>query len=111
MGLRRLTAAIHPRLAVVLHDLAMVWLAWTAVNWLRYSFEANPPSAWQLAPDTAIVLLVQGTVLWWTGLYKGLWRFASLPGSFRRSGRRWRFCLRGECQEAGVSPPRCRVPR
>jgi FlaA1/EpsC-like NDP-sugar epimerase len=79
MGLRRLTAAIHPRLAVVLHDLAMVWLAWTAVNWLRYSFEANPPSAWQLAPDTAIVLLVQGTVLWWTGLYKGLWRFASLP--------------------------------
>ncbi|HEY7873278.1 MAG TPA: nucleoside-diphosphate sugar epimerase/dehydratase [Rudaea sp.] len=79
MGLRRLTAAIHPRLAVVLHDLAMVWLAWTAANWLRFSFESNPPSAWQLAPDTAIVLLVQGAVLWWTGLYKGLWRFASLP--------------------------------
>ena len=79
MGLRRLTAAIHPRLAVVLHDLVMVWLAWTAANWLRYSFEAHPPTAWQLAPDTAIVLLVQGAVLWWTGLYKGLWRFASLP--------------------------------
>ena len=79
MGLRKLTASIHPRLAVVLHDLAMVWLAWTAANWLRYSFEANPPSAWQMAPDTVIVLLVQGVVLWWTGLYKGLWRFASLP--------------------------------
>ncbi len=24
-------------------------------------------------------MLVQGLVLWWTGLYKGLWRFASLP--------------------------------
>jgi len=79
MGLRRLTATIHPRLAVVLHDLAMVWLAWTAANWLRFSFESNPPTAWQLAPDTVIVLLVQGAVLWWTGLYKGLWRFASLP--------------------------------
>ena len=79
MGLRRLTATIHPRLAVVLHDLAMVWLAWTAANWLRFSFESNPHTAWQLAPDTVIVLLVQGAVLWWTGLYKGLWRFASLP--------------------------------
>ncbi|MBS0557247.1 MAG: polysaccharide biosynthesis protein [Proteobacteria bacterium] len=79
MGLRRLTAAIHPRLAVVLHDLAMVWIAWTAANWLRYSFELHPPTIWQLAPDTAIVLLMQGMVLWWTGLYKGLWRFASLP--------------------------------
>ncbi|MBU6198829.1 MAG: polysaccharide biosynthesis protein [Xanthomonadaceae bacterium] len=79
MGLRKLTASIHPRLAVVLHDLAMVWLAWTAANWLRYSFESNPPSAWQMAPDTVIALLVQGVVLWWTGLYKGLWRFASLP--------------------------------
>ncbi len=79
MGLRRLTASIHPRLAVVLHDLAMVWLAWTAANWLRYSFESNPPSAWQMAPDTVVALLVQGVVLWWTGLYKGLWRFASLP--------------------------------
>jgi FlaA1/EpsC-like NDP-sugar epimerase len=24
-------------------------------------------------------VLAQGLVLWWTGLYKGLWRFASLP--------------------------------
>ena len=24
-------------------------------------------------------MLAQGLVLWWTGLYKGLWRFASLP--------------------------------
>ena len=34
---RSLIAAIHPRLAVVLHDLGMVWLAWVAANWLRYS--------------------------------------------------------------------------
>jgi FlaA1/EpsC-like NDP-sugar epimerase len=79
MSVRKLIAVIHPRLAVVLHDLAMVGLAWTVSNWLRYSLEANPPSGPWLAPDVAIVLLVQGVVLWWTGLYKGLWRFASLP--------------------------------
>src|SRR5579859_6515375 len=76
---RNLIAAIHPRLAVVLHDLAMVWLAWVATNWLRYSVEPNaPPLAW-FTFETGIAVAAQGLVLWWTGLYKGLWRFASLP--------------------------------
>ena len=79
MSTRNLIAAIHPRLAVVLHDLAMVWLAWVAINWLRYSFEANPPPLAWFTLETGIVVLAQGLVLWWTGLYKGLWRFASLP--------------------------------
>lgn len=76
---RSLIAAIHPRLAVVLHDLAMVWAAWISTNWLRYSLEPNPPPFVWFSPEIGIVLLVQGLVLWWTGLYKGLWRFASLP--------------------------------
>ncbi|HZP65825.1 MAG TPA: nucleoside-diphosphate sugar epimerase/dehydratase, partial [Rudaea sp.] len=29
--------------------------------------------------EIGIVLAAQGLVFWWTGLYKGLWRFASLP--------------------------------
>ena len=40
---RNLIAAIHPRLAVVLHDLAMVWLAWTVTHGLRYSVAPNAP--------------------------------------------------------------------
>jgi FlaA1/EpsC-like NDP-sugar epimerase len=76
---RKLIAAIHPRLAVVLHDLAMVWLAWIATNWLRYSLEPGATPLMWFAAETGIVVLVQGLVLWWTGLYKGLWRFASLP--------------------------------
>src|SRR5690348_14959240 len=77
--MRKLIAFIHPRLAVVLHDLGMVWLAWMATNWLRYSFEPNPPTLAWFTPEVGFVLLAQGLVLWWTGLYKGLWRFASLP--------------------------------
>ena len=79
MFLRKLIAAIHPRLAVVVHDLAMVWLAWMGANWLRYSFEPEPPTLAWFTPEIGLVLLAQGLVLWWTGLYKGLWRFASLP--------------------------------
>ncbi len=79
MWLRNFIGTIHPRLAVVLHDLAMVWLSWIITNWLRYSLEPHaPPLAW-FQPETGIVVLMQGLVLWWTGLYKGLWRFASLP--------------------------------
>jgi FlaA1/EpsC-like NDP-sugar epimerase len=79
MPARSVVGAIHPRLAVVVHDLAMVWAAWLLANWLRYSIEPNsPPVAW-LTVETLIVVAVQGLILWWTSLYKGLWRFASLP--------------------------------
>src|ERR1700753_3133490 len=79
MPARSLVGAIHPRLAVVVHDLAMVWIAWLLTNWLRYSIEPNsPPVAW-FTVETLIVVAVQGLILWWTSLYKGLWRFASLP--------------------------------
>ena len=65
---------------MVLHDLGMVWLAWVATNWLAgYSLEAEPPALTWFSPEIGLVLAAQGLVLWWTGLYKGLWRFASLP--------------------------------
>ena len=77
--MRNVIAAVHPRLAVVLHDLGMVWIAWIATNALRYSFEPSAPALAWFTPETVIAVVVQGLVLWWTGLYKGLWRFASLP--------------------------------
>ncbi|HET6545594.1 MAG TPA: nucleoside-diphosphate sugar epimerase/dehydratase [Rhodanobacteraceae bacterium] len=79
MWLRNLTAAIHPRLAVVTHDLVMVWIAWTVISMLRWSLEPNPPALGLFGPEACLVLLAQGLIFWWTGLYKGLWRFASLP--------------------------------
>ncbi len=72
-------AKIHPRLAVVLHDLAMVWIAWTAIASLRWSFEPERPDFDMFGPEVLLVLAAQGLIFWITGLYKGLWRFASLP--------------------------------
>jgi FlaA1/EpsC-like NDP-sugar epimerase len=79
MALARLIGAIHPRIAVVLHDLGMVLLAWHAANRIRYGMLPEPPPVPWFSADVAIVLIAQGAVLWWTGLYRGLWRFASLP--------------------------------
>jgi FlaA1/EpsC-like NDP-sugar epimerase len=76
---RSLIAAIHPRLAVVVHDMAMVWVAWTAVSMLRWSLAPNPSPVTLFGTEVWLVLAAQGAIFWWTGLYKGLWRFASLP--------------------------------
>ena len=70
----------HPRAAVVAHDLSMVIVSWLLAGWIFYR-GANPDvflSSTFLA-ELFIVLAVQGLVLWATGLYKGLWRFASFP--------------------------------
>lgn len=79
MAVRRLVAWIHPRSAVVLHDLVMVWMAWVGANWLRWSLTENPRPVDPFDVEIAVVLVAQGLVLWWTGLYRGLWRFAALP--------------------------------
>lgn len=75
----KLIAAIHPRIAVVAHDLLMLWAAWFLTNWVRFNLLPAPPSVPLLPPELPIVMVAQGLVLWWTGLYRGLWRFASLP--------------------------------
>lgn len=69
----------HPRVAVVLHDMFMVWLAWTGMMWLRYSFDPYPPEIPLISIDHGVVLASQAIIFWWTGLYRGLWRFASVP--------------------------------
>lgn len=79
MLLRKLIAGIHPRLAVVAHDMLMVWLAWTAVSMLRWSLAPNPPPVSLFDTEVWLVLAAQGLIFWWTGLYRGLWRFASVP--------------------------------
>jgi len=76
---RKAVAAIHPRLAVVVNDMLMVWLAWTAVSMMRWSLAPNPPPVALFGIEVWLVLAAQGAIFWWTGLYKGLWRFASLP--------------------------------
>ncbi len=77
--MKRLIEVIrHPRAAVILHDLCMVMVALFTTMWLM---ESTSPSMVDGSVATwtgpFIVLLLQGSVFWATGLYKGLWRFAS----------------------------------
>ncbi len=71
--------SVLPRLAVVAHDLAMVWLVWQALHRLRWGVEINAPVLPLWSPEIALVLAAQGLVFWQVGLYRGLWRFAGVP--------------------------------
>ena len=79
MTYKSLIGGIHPRLAVVVHDLLMVWLAWYLANVVRWSLEPGSSPTSLFGAELPVVLGAQGLVLWWTGLYRGLWRFASMP--------------------------------
>ncbi len=78
MSLRRFVGFIHPRIAVVLHDLVVTALAWWIAKILRYALRPDEIVHFS-ALEFPIVLLVQGLIFRWTGLYRSVWRFASLP--------------------------------
>lgn len=67
------------RALIVLHDLLMVVAAWQGLIALRYASTGTAWPAHGFLVETAIVVAVQLTLFWRIGLYRGLWRFASLP--------------------------------
>ena len=70
---------LNRRFAVIFHDLLMVVTAWALAFMLRYTIahvQIEWPQFWNSLP---LVIIVQGLALWWTGLYRSLWRFASIP--------------------------------
>ena len=71
-------AALLPRVLVVAHDLLMVWICWTGLVYLRYSYVQGTVERPWFSSEHLIVLLAQGLVFWMMGLYRGLWRFASV---------------------------------
>ncbi|UCE88812.1 MAG: polysaccharide biosynthesis protein [Pseudomonadota bacterium] len=70
--------------AAFAHDLLMIPLAWLAAYWLRFNLQAIPPAFLADSLSTLLVVMpVQGIVFWYFGLYRGVWRFASIPDLMR----------------------------
>ncbi|MDP2809663.1 MAG: nucleoside-diphosphate sugar epimerase/dehydratase [Rhodocyclaceae bacterium] len=64
---------------VVCHDVAAILLAWWLAFLLRYNLEFSA-GQWQVIGQTLPwVVAVQSAAFWRFGLYRGMWRFASLP--------------------------------
>ncbi len=64
---------------IFLNDLAMVVLAWFGAYWLRFNLDIPAEFRQSMWSSLWIVAPVQGVVFYAFGLYRGIWRFASVP--------------------------------
>ena len=68
----------------MIHDLVMIPVAWFAAYLLRFNLSPVPDiyldKALAILP---LVILIQGAAFWYFGLYRGVWRFASVPDLIR----------------------------
>jgi len=75
---------LQNRYIALLHDLLMIPLAWVGAYWLRFNLDGIPAEysqhMFRLLP---LVMAVQGALFWYFGLYRGVWRFASIPDLVR----------------------------
>src|SRR5215470_6964965 len=60
------------------HDLCVAALAWASLYWLRYGLEFRDPFVADIGRTLVWILPLQGAIFVAFGLYRGLWRFASL---------------------------------
>ncbi len=60
------------------HDLSAAALAWAATYWLRFSLDVVEPQMHDMWRTLAWIVPLQGGIFYAFGLYRGLWRYASL---------------------------------
>lgn len=71
------------RITIFIHDFIMVAVAWWGAYWLRFNFEIPPEFIKHAWHTQTYVILTQSLIFWLYGLYRGVWRFSSLPDLFR----------------------------
>lgn len=70
---------LRSRTAAFLHDLLMAPLAWLGAYWIRFNLSEVPPVIIDGAfASLPLVVAICAMVYWSFGLYRGVWRFASL---------------------------------
>ena len=82
--MKKIADRILNRGMAFVHDLLMIPLAWLGAYVLRFNLEAVPDWFWEQALNSLLLVIpVQAAVFWLFGLYRGVWRFASLPDMIR----------------------------
>jgi FlaA1/EpsC-like NDP-sugar epimerase len=65
--------------AAFAHDLVACGAAWLGAFWLRFNLEIPEPYLGEALRSLFLVVPIHATAFWGFGLYRGIWRFASLP--------------------------------
>lgn len=76
--------AFRSRLTIATHDAFMVACAWLLSFWFRFDLDLIPSDYLNNAlVYLPYVVISQSVIFWYFGLYKGVWRFSSLPDLIR----------------------------
>ncbi|HZQ74407.1 MAG TPA: nucleoside-diphosphate sugar epimerase/dehydratase [Burkholderiales bacterium] len=67
------------RLLVFVHDVTAAALAWICAYWLRFNLDIPHEHIAVMVHTLPEVVGIYAVVFWTLGLYRGLWRYASLP--------------------------------
>lgn len=67
------------RVIAIVHDFVAVAVAWWLAYLLRFDFEIPAFYVDSLSKILPWVMFVQAGIFLWLGLYRGVWRYASLP--------------------------------
>ena len=72
------------RTIVFLHDVLMIPFAWFGSYWLRFNLSTIPDEYFYSALlYLPLVIAIQVSAYWTFGLYRGVWRFSSMPDLVR----------------------------
>ena len=75
---------LNNRLLAIFHDMAMIPVAWLGAYWLRYNLGPIPHEQFLFGiKSLAVVIIIQALAFRYYGLYRGVWRFASVPDLVR----------------------------
>ncbi len=67
------------RYIVLAHDVLAAAVAWAGAYWLRFNLDIPDVFGEAMLGRLPFVVAVHAAVFWALGLYRGLWRYASLP--------------------------------
>lgn len=69
-----------------IHDILWIPIALILAYWVRFNLAIIPEYYWQgIFRLLGCALIIQTTCYWYFGLYRGIWRFASIPDVLRIS--------------------------
>lgn len=70
---------MRARMMAILHDVLVIPLAWFAAFWLRFNLDGIPNEYVLMAINMLpMMIIIQTATFWFVGLYRGIWRFASI---------------------------------
>lgn len=82
--MKKLFSLLKTRFTVLLIDVLMIPIAWYGAYWLRFNLgKIHENVLLQATSILPFLLIIQATCFWVTGLYRGIWSFASLPDIIR----------------------------